>query len=157
MRVDASTLVVLDTGFLGYVTHPRMSADALSAQTWLSAVLRAHVPVAIPEIADYELRRELLLINSTRALHTLDTLKRGLAFLPLTNDVMLRAAQMWATVRRAGVPTADRHALDGDVIVAAQALASAEANRLDPLVITTNPKHMLRLISAAHWGDVAWE
>ncbi|MGE0434782.1 MAG: hypothetical protein AB7K09_26125 [Planctomycetota bacterium] len=50
-----SRVVVLDTGPLGLVTHPR-NADA---KRWLKSLVLAGFAVAVPEIADYELRREL--------------------------------------------------------------------------------------------------
>jgi hypothetical protein len=54
---------------------------------------------------------------------------------------MLLAAELWAQSRKAGKPTADPKALDGDVILAAQAkLLESGGN---PVVIaTTNVGHL---------------
>jgi predicted nucleic acid-binding protein len=49
-------------------------------------------------------------------------LKSEIIYLPITTEVMLKAAQLWAQVRQQGKPTADNKALDGDVILAAQAI-----------------------------------
>jgi hypothetical protein len=52
----------------------------------------------------------------------LDGLARLLEYLPLTTAAMRQAAVFWAQGRQQGQPTADDKALDGDVILAAQAM-----------------------------------
>ena len=76
--------------------------------------------VFVPEIADYEVRRELLRIGATTGLRRLDQVKATLDYAPITTAVMLRAAELWAAARRAGRPMAPPEALDGDCILAAQ-------------------------------------
>lgn len=61
---------------------------------------------------------------------------------------MLKAAELWAEVRKRGMPTADSKALDCDVILAAQALA------VDGLVATENVGHLSRLARAKSWRDI---
>lgn len=63
---------------------------------------------------------------------------------------MLKAAELWAKSRQQGKPTADPHALDGDVILAAQALL------LDPqaIITTTNIGHLSLFVDAHHWRDI---
>jgi hypothetical protein len=51
-----------------------------------------------------------------------DGLARLLEYLPLTTAAMRQAAVFWAQGRQQGQPTADDKALDGDVILAAQAM-----------------------------------
>lgn len=48
--------------------------------------------VVVPEIADYEVGRELLRANRIRSLGRLDALKTNLEYLPIATAVMLRAA-----------------------------------------------------------------
>jgi len=56
--------------------------------------------VVIPEIADYEVRRELLRAERTKGLARLDGLKGVLAFVPITTPAMLLAAEFWAAARK---------------------------------------------------------
>ena len=65
-------IVLLDTGPLGLVTHPRKNHDA---KEWLERLLQTRTRVIVPEIADYELRRELLLYNRTAGVARLNRLK----------------------------------------------------------------------------------
>jgi predicted nucleic acid-binding protein len=111
--------------------------------------LDSGVTIILPEIADYEVRRNLLLEGLTKSLARLDRLKEVLIYQPLTTDVMLRAAEMWADARRSGIPTADAKELDGDVILAAQ------AERAGALVATENVGHLSRFIDARSWRDVS--
>ncbi len=60
---------------------------------------------------------------------------------------MLRAAELWADARGHGESTAAEEALDGDVILAAQ------AQRTSGAVITTNTKHLSRFVDSYDWED----
>ena len=42
---------------------------------WLAGLISAGIEVRVPEIADYEVRRELLRVGSTRGIERLDELK----------------------------------------------------------------------------------
>jgi predicted nucleic acid-binding protein len=61
---------------------------------------------------------------------------------------MRHAAELWAISRRQGFPTADIQALDGDVILAAQALA------VDGVIITSNRKHLERFAPTKFWNEI---
>ncbi|MEO1145783.1 MAG: nucleic acid-binding protein [Cyanobacteria bacterium J06638_22] len=109
--------------------------------------------MAVPEISDYEVRRELLRAGLLRSLRRLDSLKRTLDYIPIQTDTMLLAAELWAEARKTGQPTADAKALDGDVILSAQArLLRSEG--VDVLVATTNVAHLARFITAANWQSI---
>ena len=136
------------------VTNPRASEETTRCNLWLESLLSSGVTVAIPEIADYEVRRELLRANKTVGVQRLDALKAVLDYLPITTPVMLRAAELWAEVRRQGKPTADDKSLDGDVILAAQALlAGAEADEV--MIATTNVAHLALFVDAQVWERIS--
>lgn len=99
-------IVVLDSGPLGLVTNPRATAEAQACRAWLNTVLAANVRVVVPEIADYEIRRELLRAGKIRGLRRLDQLGAALHYAPLTTMALRLAADFWAQVRRQGQPTA---------------------------------------------------
>jgi len=70
-------VVLLDSGPLGLVSHPNAEKVNAEAVEWIGALLSAGVSVLIPEIADYEVRRELLRAGSTLAYIWLDTNRDG--------------------------------------------------------------------------------
>ena len=88
---------------------------------WILALGVAGARVVAPEIADYEVRRELIRARKTTGLARLDRLEAGLTYDPITTAAMRRTAEFWALVRQAGLPTAAPLALDADCILAAQA------------------------------------
>ena len=106
--------------------------------------------MVLPEIADYEVRRELIRIQSFSALANLDALGNHLDYLALTTDMMRLAAQLWAQARNSAQPTASDPALDGDVILAAQALTLKTA----VVVATGNVGHLIRFIPAELWWNI---
>lgn len=97
-----SKVVLLDAGPLGMVTHPRKNPEI---KTWLQQLLRRGVVVMVPEIADYEVRRELLRAGKRKGVARLDALKTAIGYVPLTTETMLKAAEFWAQARRQGLPT----------------------------------------------------
>ncbi len=109
--------------------------------------------MVLPEIIDYEVRRELLRVNKVKSIRRLDELKSELVYLPITTEVMLKAAEMWAQVRQQGKPTADNKALDGDVILAAQAIL-IDSEKYRSIVATSNPKHLSLFVDTRNWQDI---
>ena len=150
------SLVVLDSGPLGLVTNPRGEGEAGRCATWLVGAIGQGHRIALPEIADYEVRRELLRANLQQAPTRLDQLKTqaSVEYLPLTTDAMLEAARLWAEARNRGFQTADDTSLDGDVILAAQAIL-ASRNGVEVVVATVNVGHLERFVPARHWQDIA--
>jgi predicted nucleic acid-binding protein len=111
------------------------------------------IVVVVPEIIDYEVRRELIRANRLASIRQLDQLLDLALYLPITTEAMRRAARLWAIVRQTGQPTAHPQALDGDVILAAQTI---EAFGNDPgvIVATSNVSHLSRFVASAHWRDI---
>ncbi len=148
-----SLVVLADSGPLGLISNPKASPEAAECRAWLAALVLRRVTVAVPEICDYELRRELLRSRKTEGVRRLDVLKATLLYLPLTTAAMLRAARFWAEARNLGRPTAEDAALDCDMILSAQAAEVAEDGH-DVVVATTNVRHLKLFAQARHWREV---
>ena len=69
-----SLVVALDAGPLGLVTNPKRSPESLACAQWLQALVAAGARVVLPEIADYEVRRELLRGRRQQGLRRLDAI-----------------------------------------------------------------------------------
>jgi len=148
-------VIVLDAGPLGAVTHPRANAN-WEIKEWLQDLLRAGCVVMVPEIADYEVRRELLRAEKAKGVGRLDSLK-AIGYLPLSTNAMLKAAEYWAQARQAGFPTAPDEALDIDVVLAAQAAVLGDSSNSDVVVATANVGHLSRYVRAELWKDITPE
>ncbi len=115
---------------------------------WLRAHLAAGAVIFIPEISDYEVRRELLRARKLRSVLRLNELRATLTYLPLNTPTMERAAEMWAEARQRGQATADPKEIDADVILAAQAEA------VGAIIATNNVGHLARFVAAQHWQNI---
>jgi predicted nucleic acid-binding protein len=146
-------LLVLDSGPLGLLSNPTAHGEPRAIREWAFQRLDEGAGIVVPEIADYEVRRELLRADRRDGLRRLDELGRGFLYEPLRTSHFRHAAALWADARNQGSPAAQDAALDGDVLLAAQALALASADP-DTVVITTNPKHLGRMVRASRWRDV---
>lgn len=141
-------VLLLDAGVLGQASHPRRNP---AFAQWFDRLLTTDTAVIIPEISDYEVRRELLRARREVGIRRLDQLKEALTYLPITTAVMLRAAQLWAEARQRGRPTADPKELDCDVILAAQ------AQEVGAMVVTDNIGHLAQFVAAKSWRDIQIE
>jgi predicted nucleic acid-binding protein len=146
-------LILLDTGPLGMVTNPKANPDCQACKQWLSQLETQGDRVALPEIADYELRRELIRAGKTRGIQQLDQLKTTILYFPITTEVILKAAELWAQARNQGYPTASPDAIDGDVILAAQAMI-LRSQSYDTIIATTNVGHLSRFTIAKTWQKI---
>ena len=70
----------------------------------------------VPDVCDYELRRELIRAGLSRSERRLDEMVAYFGMVTTTAEVWRQAAGLWAEARKAG--RADRKALDADVILA---------------------------------------
>lgn len=148
-----SRIVLLDAGPLGLVTNPRGAPETIRCVRWMRALLWNGVRVVVPEIADYEVRRELLRARKRTGVARLDRLRTRVGYVRITTETMLLAAEFWAQARRQGRPTTDDRALDGDVILAAQAVILGHGG--DEVVIaTTNAGHLGRFVDARTWEEI---
>ncbi len=114
-------VVLLDSGPLGLVTNPKLSPQGVACAEWLQTLMTERARVIVPEIADYEVRRELLRANKTKGVARLDALSDRLEYLPITTLSMRQAAHYWAQARQQGQPTAADKTIDADMILIAQA------------------------------------
>jgi predicted nucleic acid-binding protein len=147
-------LIVLDAGVVGIVTNPRESPMSLACKAWLWNKMASGDRIFVPEIADYEVRRELFRAGRRKGLARLDALVEEIEYLPINTKVMRLAAQIWANARQQGWPTADDKALDADVILAAQANLAGRVG-VPVIVATTNPGHLSRFVSDARdWSMI---
>jgi predicted nucleic acid-binding protein len=146
-----SRIVMLDAGPLGLVTNPKLSPASVACSDWLQALVGRGTKILLPEIADYEVRRELLRANKLRGIERLDALGKFLEYLPLTTAAMRQAARFWAQARQQGQPTASDKTIDGDMILAGQASVLGETNLI---IATTNVGHLARFTPADLWQNI---
>lgn len=147
-------LVLLDSGPLGMIANPRArGTETRRCVAWYAGLLAAGVPVIVPEVAQYEVRRELLRGGKAASVARLDELAEALGVLAVTGATWRRASELWALARREGYPTAKDAALDGDVILAASAQLATEAG-FEAIVATDNPGHLARYCEALGWDEI---
>ena len=75
-------LIFLDSGTLGMVSNPRGKPRSVLCRRWAGDLVAAGAWVFVPEIADYEVRRELIRAGATVGLQRLDQVATILDFAP---------------------------------------------------------------------------
>lgn len=148
-------IIVLDSTPLGLAATPSTGSNGGRVREWLAALGSSGHRIVVPEVADYEVRRKLLHKGLDASVERLDTLKARLDYWPITTAAMLRAAGLWAHLRRIGRPTAGPDTLDADAILAVQALA-ADIEGEAVIVATANLKHLSLFpgLDARYWETI---
>ena len=144
--------IILDSDPLSLLTRLPDTAKSHRCQRWMALRAEEGSEIVVPEIIDYELRRELLRAGKLDSIHRLDAFihDRLVTFLPIDTAAMQLAAQLWADVRKQGKPTAPDNALDVDVILAAQAMNHGGVT-LHFVIATGNIGHLSRFAPADNW------
>ncbi len=146
-------LILIDSGPLGLLSNPRDSELSLLCRAWLRDRLIQGWDVMVPEVADYEVRRELIRAGKVKGVARLDELGQLLGLVPSGGPVLRVAAELWARARLEGYPTADDKALDADVILAATAILIAREGR-EVIIATGNVGHLARFTEARQWEEI---
>lgn len=146
-------IILLDAGPLGLLAQPRPTPASLACRQWAADLQAAGTLVQVAEIADYEVRRELLRARKVRSVERLNQMKADFGYVAITTATMLQAAVYWAQLRQQGQPTASELALDGDVILAAQAALLLGSGH-SVVIATTNVGHLSRLVPAEEWEKI---
>jgi hypothetical protein len=90
------------------VTNPRVTEATRRCKAWLKGLLDADVRIVVPEIADYEVRRELLRAGRSQGVARLDRLAGQVGILAVSSATWRRAAELWAQARIGGYPPSVR-------------------------------------------------
>ncbi len=146
-------IALLDSGPLGILTNPRATPETVACNAWVARVVSEGSRVLVPEIADYEVRRELLRAGKMQGIARLDDVATQLGYLPITTADMRRAADYWALARRRGRPAAGDGDLDADMILAAHAALLAATGQA-VVIATTNVRHLALFADARRWQDI---
>jgi predicted nucleic acid-binding protein len=151
-----SQFLFLDSGPLGLLTHPQRNDEVIAVSEWLSRCLLSGSRAIVPAIVYYELKRELLRARKAFSVDRLDAFVDASPgrYLPLSDEALRLAAELWAQSRQKGRPTAESKALDIDVLIAAQALSFGAVSSFDVVIATTNAKHLSQFIATRHWSEI---
>lgn len=154
-------IVFIDTGILGLLANPNKQGEAADCEQWLLGLLSKGVSVLTSDICDYEVRRSLILESlrksNINSIASLDELKDLMAFLPISNKAMIKAASLWAEARVEGIPTADDKSIDADIIICAQyKILEQEYPGRYIVIATTNVKHLSRFTEAKEWQEIGF-
>jgi len=145
--------ILLDSAPLSALAAPLEFPETIAITAWAKGCLAAGHRIYVPEVIDYELRRELLRAGKMVSVSRLDGLKVTFRYLPISTAVMLRATDLWAGARRARFSTGDPKKLDIDVILAAHALTlGVPASEIT--IATTNVSHLYRFFAADVWTNI---
>ena len=147
--------IFLDAQVLALLSCPQKTTKTLAIRSWLRTMDAAGHVVYVPEVADYEVRRELLRAGREGNIANLDTIKLRARYVPTSTPAMLHAAELWARMRRTGAPDAP----DIDVILAAQILNLAATYKLpiaDFVIATVDVGDLSRFgVAAREWQIIA--
>ncbi|MEA5468415.1 PIN domain-containing protein [Spirulina sp. 06S082] len=152
-------IVFVDSSILGMLCNPNSSPEVNECKQWLYSLLARSARVVTSDICDYEIRRSLILAltknSQINGLENLNDLTNIIEFIEITKNVLYRASEIWSQAQLQGKPTADRKALDIDLIISAhcQLLQEEHPGRY-VIIATKNIKHLSRFAEAKNWKTI---
>lgn len=157
-------IVILDTSVLGLITNrSKTSNEVNNCNRWLSQLLARGAYIVTSDICDYEHRRGLILANMTGSdssgIEELNKIRKEkiIEFLPLSSEVLLVAAEIWAIAQTSNLPTTDKKRIDVDIILSAQwQLLKEQFPGRIVVIATTNIRHFSRFTDCQNWQDITY-
>jgi len=153
--------IVLDTFPLSSAAkrEPRPGASPTmldDCYQWIKDCLQAGNRIVAPAMSYYETLRELERLAAAAQISRLRAFCGAVPdrYLSITDADINTAAILWAQARNAGTPTSSADALDGDVILAAQAL-NMGVSASEFVVATTNVAHLTQFVPCELWTNIA--
>lgn len=159
--LDSGVLSILASPLKDNISDPDSELEdnrVYQCYQWCEKLSAKSIYIVTSEISDYEVRRELIRINS-KGLELLDSLRdtKTIDFLPITTEVIKIAAEFWADTRKRGISTSDDKNIDADMIISAQwKILTQEYPGRSVLIATTNVKHLKIFAqdSAQEWENI---
>lgn len=154
-------IIILDSNLLGIITSPKGSQEGRNCLNWLLSLAPRGAYAISSQVCDYEVRRGLLEARkrgfSSTGIERLNDSQSLIDFLPVTQEVLSVAAELWAEARVQSKPGTGRDNLDVDVILAAhwQLLSKRYPGRR-VVVATTNVKHFNLFVDADLWENISF-
>ncbi len=146
-------IIVLDEGPVSLLACAVGHVRGDACRQWAADRIAEGAKIHVPEIADYEVRRELTRTGNLASIRRLDRLGRSLLFARIERPAMLLAALLWAQARQLGGATAHKHSLDADCILAAQALR-LQGPGDDMTIASVNVRHLGLFADARPWEQI---
>jgi hypothetical protein len=155
-------IVFLDTNTLNFLCNPNNLNEAVECEKWFYTYYTRGVTFYSSDICDYEIRRGLIASSIrnkkiSEGLSLLDDLRSDgyILFLPITNEVLNIASELWARSSTNSQSNKDIKNIDVDVIISAQYQLLVEDNPGQRVVVaTTNIKDLSVYCEAANWQDI---
>ena len=140
-------IFIFDSDPAGLACHDPGNPERGDLRIWMFKESADKAIFVIPAIVDYEIRRELIRSEAWDGVKRLDVLysDNHARHLSISDAALRTAAKLWADARRRGEQTSHDHALDGDVILSAQAMEFC-SDADDWQVITENVDHIARYV-----------
>lgn len=122
---------------------------------WYRSLTATDVVVVVPEVADYEVRRELILARLELSLARLAAVRAAARFEPITSEIMLAAARIWAEAK------SHRAAHGGEGATGwrrhpPRHRSNARKGRA-VMIATTNVRYLAQFADARLWSEIRVE
>ncbi|NJM61815.1 MAG: type II toxin-antitoxin system VapC family toxin [Oscillatoriales cyanobacterium RU_3_3] len=158
-------IVLLDSNILALLVEPddeklsdeeKLAKESYQCTKWFYQLLSKGAYVTSSDLCDYEIRRELIRINS-KSVRELDKLRDVIEFQKVTFAVLEKAAALWAEARDRSQSNKVKENIDVDCILAAHwCLLKEEYPARQVIIATKNIKDFQRVAECSIWQNITY-
>ena len=153
-------IILIDSGILGILSNPNESEVNTKCEEWLYNKITKGCTVVTSQICKYEVKRSLILCqkkNSLQAegLEKLADLEKLIDFIPMTEEDIDIACQLWADSIIVGIQVAPQQDINFDLIICSQwQRLKTESPGREITIATHNIRHLKRFAHAELWENL---